>query len=134
MAAPLLGSLIHDTVVKDWDLQERLGPPEGGSDSFDEAIRKAAADVDTGRWMRAVRWGTGGVGGLPGSLLTDPKGRWYTRLEKPSNDLGGLPLWYGGSCRRTSLSSALWSLPPLWSSTTDRRLIPLPCTGERTWC
>lgn len=86
MAAPLIGSLVHDTVAKERDLQELVGTPEGGNQSFEEAIRAATADLDTGRWMRTVRYCAAAVGScmLAGSILTDPQGRWYTQLKKPS--------------------------------------------------
>ncbi|MDR7329875.1 NAD(P)H-binding protein [Corynebacterium guangdongense] len=49
---PLLGSLLHDTVVKERDLEALVGVPEGGLLSFEEAVRAATADIDTRRWVR----------------------------------------------------------------------------------
>lgn len=86
LAKPLVGSLVHETVVKERDLEALVGTPEGGPTSFDEALRRATADVDTTRWYRIAA----GVGAavvataVVGSALTDPDSRWYRSLRKPS--------------------------------------------------
>lgn len=49
---PLLGSLMHDTVVKERDLEELVGVPTGGLMTFEEAVADATVDIDTGHWYR----------------------------------------------------------------------------------
>ncbi len=92
MTEPLIGSLVHDTVVKERDLEGLVGTPDGGLQSLREAIRLAVEGVDTGRWMRTVRRVGGAVAltALAGSLLTDPDSRWYRSLRKPAWQPPGL--------------------------------------------
>ncbi|GAA1349648.1 tryptophan-rich sensory protein [Falsarthrobacter nasiphocae] len=86
MTVPLIGSLVHDTVVQERDLESLVGTPSGGLQGLREAIRLAVDGVDTGRWMRTVRRVGAGVAltAVTGSLLTDPDSAWYRGLRKPS--------------------------------------------------
>lgn len=52
IARPLVGSLIHDAVKRDDDATDLLGDPPGGRTGFDEAVRKATAEVDPARPRR----------------------------------------------------------------------------------
>lgn len=52
IARPLVGSLIHDAVKHESDAATLLGDPPGGLLGFDEAIRRATADLDPGQWGR----------------------------------------------------------------------------------
>lgn len=54
LAEPLIGSLLHNTVVKERDLEEMVGTPEGGNQSFAEAVAEANKGVDTRRWMKTL--------------------------------------------------------------------------------
>ncbi|WP_238397992.1 tryptophan-rich sensory protein [Rothia amarae] len=86
MALPLIQSLEHNTVVKERDIIELAGEPEGGISSFEDAVKHALRTVDTGLWARTA-WGTTGAvvaTAIVGSLLTDPENRWYKNLKKPS--------------------------------------------------
>ena len=53
IARPLVGSLIHDAVKSDDDAAGLLGDPPGGLTGFDDAVRKATAEVDPARPRRA---------------------------------------------------------------------------------
>ncbi|MBB1516576.1 NAD(P)H-binding protein [Tessaracoccus sp. MC1679] len=52
IARPLVGSLIHDAVKSDDDAAGLLGDPPGGLTGFDDAVRKATAEVDPARPRR----------------------------------------------------------------------------------
>lgn len=52
IARPLVGSLIHDAVKSDDDAEGLLGDPPGGLTGFDDAVRKATAEVDPARPRR----------------------------------------------------------------------------------
>lgn len=52
IARPLVGSLIHDAVKHEHDAARLLGEPPGGPTGFDEAIRRATADLEPRRWGR----------------------------------------------------------------------------------
>lgn len=54
LATPLIGSLLHDTVVSERDLDTLIGPPPGGHTPFDDAVRAASAGADAGRWPRTL--------------------------------------------------------------------------------
>ncbi|WP_101652865.1 tryptophan-rich sensory protein [Brevibacterium ihuae] len=91
LAAPLIGSLLHDTVVTERDLEKLLDPPPGGTQSFAEAVRAAVErgedgrGLDTRRWRRVLLTSAGAVGACAavGTILTDPDNAWYRSLRKP---------------------------------------------------
>ena len=86
VARPLIGSLLHDTIVKERDLDDLVGPPPGGHTGFDDAVRAAVAGTDTRRWRRMLARTAAGVAATAvlGSIATTPNSRWYRRLRKPS--------------------------------------------------
>lgn len=86
IARPLVGSLINDAVKHSDDAADVLGVPEGGVTGFDEAVRRALADVDPLRWRRVTRRVAGAVvaTAVVGSLLTSPDSSWYRVLRKPT--------------------------------------------------
>ena len=86
MAEPLIGSLLHDTVVKERDLDDLVGAPEGGHTPFKEAVRRATEGVDTRTWRRTLLATSAAVTATAviGSLATDPDSRWYRWLRKPA--------------------------------------------------
>jgi len=43
LAKPLIGSLVHEVVCKDDDIDRLVGPPPGGPVGFDDAVRAALA-------------------------------------------------------------------------------------------
>lgn len=86
LVRPLIGSLQHDTVVRERDLDDYVGPPPGGHTSFQDAVRTAVKDVDTSRWSK-IFWATSaGVAAtaVVGSLATNPNSVWYKTLKKPA--------------------------------------------------
>ena len=86
LAAPLIGSLQHDTVVHERDLDDLVGAPPGGHTTFEDAVRAAVKDLDTTRWVRTLGLTSAAVAAtaVAGSLLTDPKPAWYRTLRKPA--------------------------------------------------
>ncbi|MCP3426207.1 tryptophan-rich sensory protein [Rothia sp. AR01] len=86
LAKPLIGSLLHDTVVHERDIESYVGKPGGGNQTFEQAVRAAVENVDTRRWTRvfAVTAGSVLACAAVGSLLTDPKNRWYRSLRLPA--------------------------------------------------
>ena len=86
IARPLVGSLVHEAVVKENDLLALVGKPPAGRTDFDEAVRRAIQDIDPTRWRRTfaqVGLATLACAGL-GSVLTDPRTAWYRGLRKPA--------------------------------------------------
>lgn len=86
VAAPLIGSLLTDTVVKERDLEQLVGQPEGGNQSFAEAVKAATAELDTRRSRRTLLKTSAAVAvtATIGTILTDPDNHWYRSLDKPS--------------------------------------------------
>ena len=86
LVRPLIGSLQHDTVVRERDLDDYVGPPPGGHTSFQAAVRTAVKDLDTSRWAKIFWATTAGVAttAVVGSLATKPNSTWYKTLKKPA--------------------------------------------------
>ncbi|GAA1396177.1 tryptophan-rich sensory protein [Luteococcus peritonei] len=86
LAAPLVGSMLHDTVVKERDLDQRIGRPAGGLTGFDEAVREAGQGHDPWRFTKtlavvgAAVTATAALGGI----ATQPGTLWYRTLRKPA--------------------------------------------------
>jgi uncharacterized protein YbjT (DUF2867 family)/tryptophan-rich sensory protein len=86
LAKPLIGSLLHDTVVHERDIESYVGLPEGGNQTFEQAVRAAVANVDTRRWTRVFSLTAVSVAACAavGSVLADPQNSWYRSLRKPA--------------------------------------------------
>lgn len=86
IAKPLVGSLMHDAVRREFDAEGVLGEPDGGPTGFDEAVRSALSEVDPKLWGHTIGLVGAMVAGtaVAGGLLTDPTSRWYRRLRKPA--------------------------------------------------
>lgn len=86
IAKPLIESLLHNTVVKERDLEGYVGTPDGGNQSFKQAVIAATRKLDTRRWLRTFGAVSAAVAGCAtvGSILTDPKNKDYRRLNVPS--------------------------------------------------
>lgn len=86
LATPLIGSLLHDSVVSERDLDEAVGAPPGGHTSFEEAVRKATADLDTRRWRRTIAATAAActATAVVGGLATTPAVGWFRGLNRPS--------------------------------------------------
>ena len=70
MARPLIGSLLHDTVVREHDIDDYIPLPPGGLMGFDDAVREAARGQASNTWVRTALY-TAGAAGLiaAGALL-----------------------------------------------------------------
>lgn len=86
LAAPLVGSMLHDTVVKEHDLDELVGAPEGGTRGFEEAVRDAAQGLDAWRAVKVLGAVSAAVAAtaVVGTIRTRPGAIWYRTLRKPS--------------------------------------------------
>lgn len=86
LAAPLVGSMLHDTVVKERDLDELVGAPEGGATGFDDAVRDAAKDHDSWIFPRtaAIVGAAVTATAVAGVITTRPNTLWYRTLRKPA--------------------------------------------------
>lgn len=100
VARPLVGSLVHDAVVTERDLEALAGPPEGGPTGFDDAVRQATRGIDSGRWARRLRRTAAAVGAaaVVGSVAADPGSAWYRSLD--------LPPW----------QPPRWAFPVVWTA------------------
>ncbi|AZA11913.1 tryptophan-rich sensory protein [Corynebacterium gerontici] len=86
MAKPLIGSLLHDTVVKERDLQEIAGLPPQGLDTLEDAFDAARPDFDPCRWLRVLGGTSVAVVTAAGlaTAATRPSSLWLKSLRKPS--------------------------------------------------
>ncbi|RMB61661.1 NAD(P)H-binding protein [Tessaracoccus antarcticus] len=64
MAKPLIGSLLHDTVVREHDIDDYIPLPPGGLMGFDDAVREAARGQTSSTWVRTALYTAGVVGVL----------------------------------------------------------------------
>lgn len=85
LAKPLVGSLVHEVVVKEDDLLGYL-PRRRPFVSFDEAVLSAmrSAEPDTLLRNLTVTGAAVVACALAGSLATQPGSRWYRSLDLPS--------------------------------------------------
>ncbi len=85
LAAPLVGSMLHDTVVKENDLDLLVGPPKGGTTGFDDSVREASRDLDSWKFARtiAVVGAVVTATAVAGGIATRPNSLWYRSLRKP---------------------------------------------------
>lgn len=86
MATPLIESVLHDTVVKERDLDDLVGAPEGGVAGFDEAVRDANRGREPWRPVRllgATAAATTATAVL-GVIATTPGSLWFKTLRKPA--------------------------------------------------
>ncbi|WP_257181649.1 tryptophan-rich sensory protein [Corynebacterium cystitidis] len=86
IAKPLIGSLMHDTVVKERDLESYIGTPSGGNQTFQQAVLAATEKLDTRRWRRTLGTVSAAVAlcAAVGTILTDPQNKNYKYLDLPS--------------------------------------------------
>ncbi|MBO4144848.1 tryptophan-rich sensory protein [Kocuria rhizophila] len=85
LARPLVGSLQHDTVIHERDLDDYIGAPPGGHTPFADAVRAAVTDLDLNRWRRVFLSTSAAVAAtaVVGTLASDPGSTWYEKLRKP---------------------------------------------------
>jgi uncharacterized protein YbjT (DUF2867 family)/tryptophan-rich sensory protein len=84
LAKPLVGSLVHEVVVKERDIEQHVDVP-GGFTDFDTAVRSAMrhAEPDTALRNLALTGTATAVCAIAGSLATQPSSRWYRSLNLP---------------------------------------------------
>ncbi|WP_342319422.1 tryptophan-rich sensory protein [Corynebacterium mayonis] len=82
---PIFDSVSASTVVKERDLENKVGVPQGGNMGFEEAVRSAAEGVDAGRYGKIASTVHVAVllAAAVGSLLTNTSGASYKRLRTP---------------------------------------------------
>ena len=100
MAAPLIGSLLHDTVASENDLDDLVGGPEGGCKGFDEAVRGAADGSKPWRFAKILGATSAAVAASAavGFIARNPKS------QPPGWVLGLLwPVMYGLLATQTAL-------------------------------
>lgn len=85
LAKPLVGSLVHEVVAKERDIEQHVDVP-GGLTDFDTAVRSAMDDVppDTAWRNLALTGAAVAASAIAGSLATQPDSRWYKTLDKPA--------------------------------------------------
>ncbi len=69
MARPLVGSLLHDTVVRERDIDDYIPRPQGGLMGFDDAVREAAEGLPSNTWVRTTLYTAGAIGLIAVSAL-----------------------------------------------------------------
>lgn len=86
LAGPLMASVLHDTVVKEHDLDSLVAGPEGGPIGFDESVRRASRGHDSWRFAKVLGLCAAAVGATAtaGALATDPDSWWYRTRSKPA--------------------------------------------------
>lgn len=86
LARPLVGSLLHDTVVKETGIQTYLGLPPQGLDSYEKSVALATKDHPSSNWIKTVIWTGSAVAGCAviGSFLVKPRTGRYTNVGKSS--------------------------------------------------
>lgn len=86
VARPLVGSLVHEVVRQESDLDEYVPAPAGGLIGFDDAVREAMRTVvpDTGARNLVLIGAATAACAVVGSLATAPGTRWYRGLDLPS--------------------------------------------------
>lgn len=86
VARPLVGSLLHEVIARDHAIAEYVPDPEGGLTGFDEAVRRAEAELHPDTAMRNVVWCLAATAAcaVVGSWATTPGASWYRRLRKPA--------------------------------------------------
>jgi uncharacterized protein YbjT (DUF2867 family)/tryptophan-rich sensory protein len=84
LAKPLVGSLVHEVVAKEDDLQQLVDVP-GGFTDFDTAVRSAmrTAKPDTAMRNLALTSAATVATVAVGSLATKPDSTWYRSLDLP---------------------------------------------------
>lgn len=86
LVTPIVESVLHDTVVRERDLEALVGLPEGGLTRFEDAVVSASDGHDPKRAGRIVASSAAAVLAtmLIGSLATNPRSAWYASIRKPS--------------------------------------------------
>lgn len=83
---PIFDSVASDTVLKERDLEALVGQPEGGNQTFEEAIAEAAEGTDAARYgkLATTIHAAAVVAGVGGTLASLFPSKSYRRLQTPS--------------------------------------------------
>lgn len=86
VARPLVGSLVHEVVCKEHDIDRFVPELPGGPTGFDDAVHRAMATAEpsTGPGNLAVAGAAVAAAAVAGSIASDPTSRWYRSLDLPS--------------------------------------------------
>lgn len=86
VAKPLVGSLVHEVVRREHDLDDHVGLPEGGLTPFDDAVRSAMRGTRPDHALRDALTVTAATmaSAAVGAAATQPDSRWYRSLDLPS--------------------------------------------------
>ncbi|WP_068324916.1 tryptophan-rich sensory protein [Janibacter terrae] len=86
VAKPLVGSLVHEVVRREHDLDDFVGLPEGGLTGFDDAVRRAMRGTRPDHALRDALTVTAATvaSAAVGAAATQPDSRWYRSLDLPS--------------------------------------------------
>ncbi|KRE38282.1 hypothetical protein ASG73_04810 [Janibacter sp. Soil728] len=86
VAKPLVGSLVHEVVRREQDLDELVGLPAHGLIGFDDAVRRAMRTARPDHVLRDVLTVTAATiaSAATGGVATQPDSRWYRSLDLPS--------------------------------------------------
>lgn len=86
VAKPLVGSLVHEVVVREHDLDDLVGPPPGGPTPYREAVLRGMKGLGRDHALPLVAATTAGVvaAAALGGAVTNPSERWYAALDKPA--------------------------------------------------
>lgn len=106
VAKPLVGSLVHEVVVKDGRALEQLtGPPPGGHTGFDEAVRRAMADADDWAMQAGSAEPAGAAGASDAAGGAGAASETSSGETDPARAQHGDPEWAGRQARRRTWRS-----------------------------
>lgn len=85
LARPLVGSLVHEVVCKEKDIEQYIPDPPGGLTGFDEAVQIALRTMQPSRGRRNLLIASvaTGAAGIAGAIASDPDSDWYRSLDTP---------------------------------------------------
>lgn len=86
IAKPLVASLIHEVVCAEHDIAAYVPDPPTGLIAYDDAVRRAMANVPRSDGVRNLVWTSlaTGAAALVGAWASQPEAPWYARLDKPA--------------------------------------------------
>lgn len=86
VAKPLVGSLVHEVVCREHDLEAMVPPLPDGPTPYDTAVRRAMEGVAPDTALRRVAQTGAAVTATSalGAWASDPGSAWYASLDKPA--------------------------------------------------
>lgn len=85
LARPLVGSLVHEVVCHEKDIEQYIPDPPGGLTGFDDAVRIALRTMEPslGRRNLLIASAATGAAAVAGAVVSDPESDWYRSLDTP---------------------------------------------------